>query len=219
MLKSKIEREGAHTHESDSLPSPERSGRRMSKGTDDAPRSSTTLAQMSNDSRGTVEGTSQLPHCQAGPSKKDESLSKGDRGGNWTERVRDLQRYADSYGANLRSLSANQDDTANFRSHASGNASGDEAEKENDVHGQEATMALYSYPRLESGKRFFAQVPEHQKEELEKVRKELQEMEDKLRDVTKQRIDEVSATLDKGPPGGVSAPHGSSHDPGCQGGT
>lgn len=174
---------------------------------------------MTNDKRGTTEGRSEPPDSCAGPSKKDASETKGDRAGNWTERVRDLQRHADSHGASLRSMPVNHDDPTSFHSNAPSSAHRNEPEKENVVHGQEATMALYSYPRLESGRRFFAQVPEQRKDELERARRELQEMEDQLRNATKQRIDEVSATLDTGPPGGVSAPRGSARDPGCRGGS
>lgn len=160
-----------------------------------------------------------LPDCQAGADNIRTGETRGDREGSWTARVRELQKHADSRGANLRSMPINHNDPANFKPDAPGTGHRVNPEKENDVHGQEATMALYSYPRLESGRRFFAQVPEQRKEELERVKRELKDMEDHLRDATKQRIDEVSATLDTRPPGDVSAPYGSVQDPGCRGGS
>lgn len=201
------------------MPTPLRSGRRTSQGIDDSRQHSTTLAQMSGDKRRTAEGRSELPDCQAGANNTRRDETKGDKEGSWTARVRELQKHADSRGANLGSMSINHKDPPNFKPDVPGTGYRVNPETENDVHGQEATMALYSYPRLESGRRFFAHVPEQRKEELERVKRELKDMENQLRDATKQRIDEVSATLDTGPPGGVAAPHGSVQDPGCHGGS
>lgn len=199
----------SHTREGDSLPSPLRSGCRTSQGADDSRQHSTTLALMLGDKRRTAEGRSKLPDCRAVAENEGTEETKADWQGNWAARVRELQKHADARGANLSSISVNRHDPPQFEPDAPGTGRRANPEKENDVHGQEAAMALYSYPRVESGRRFFAHVPEQRKEELERVKRDLKDMEDHLRDATKQSIDEVSATLDTGPPGGVPAPHGS----------
>lgn len=167
---------------------------------------------MLGDKRRTAEGRSKLPDCRAVAENEGTEETKADWQGNWAARVRELQKHADARGANLSSISVNRHDPPQFEPDAPGTGRRANPEKENDVHGQEAAMALYSYPRVESGRRFFAHVPEQRKEELERVKRDLKDMEDHLRDATKQSIDEVSATLDTGPPGGVPAPHGSVQD-------
>ena len=124
--------------------------------------------------------------------------TKGDKNGRWTERVRSLRNHAEAHGASLRSMSP-ENDPSTFHSDAAAPKRQDNAFEQSEVQGKEATMALYSYPRMENGKQFFAQVPEGRREELEKVKKDLKEMEELLQNATKERINEVSATLDTGP--------------------
>lgn len=125
--------------------------------------------------------------------------------GSWTERVRYLRDYAESRGASLRSLSPERQPPT-FNENAPSNKRRNKSAGENEIRGKEATMALYSYPKLEGGKQFFEQVPERRREELEKVRRDLKDMEQQLQNATKERISEVTATLDSAPSNVRSVP-------------
>ncbi|MBE3044318.1 hypothetical protein IMZ48_17475 [Candidatus Bathyarchaeota archaeon] len=146
--------------------------------------------------------------------------TRGDKHGSWTERVQDLRKYAESRGADLPSMPPGSLGHATFADYDPGSlghaTSADydpgperrcNSRGENDVQqGVEATMALYSYPRLENGQRFFERMPEERRAELERVKTDLRYMEEQLKNATKARIEEVAATLDTGQPGARSAP-------------
>lgn len=127
-----------------------------------------------------------------------DGTTKGDKEGRWTERVRNLRDFAESRGASLRSMSPEKHPPS-FNSDGPGPKQRNKSVDENEVRGKEATMALYSYPRMENGRHFFAQVPEGRREELEKVRRDLKDMEQQLQNATKERISEVTAALDTAP--------------------
>lgn len=122
--------------------------------------------------------------------------------------MRSLRDHAEAHGASLRSMSPDNadNDPTTFNSDAPGAKRRSKPERENEVQGKEATMALYSYPRRESGMKFFRQIPEGRREELEEARKNLKEMEEKLQNATKERINEVSATLNTAPSSSRSVP-------------
>ena len=63
------------------------------------------------------------------------------------------------------------------------------------AHGREAEVALYSYPRVQDGVPFWMPAPESTREDKKRTRRDLEEMEEQLQNVTKQRISEVSETL------------------------
>lgn len=128
----------------------------------------------------------------------------GDVEGTWTERVHNLQDFAEARGADLRSMSPDEEDPPTFSSDAPGHRR--RSRRENDVHGREATMALYAYPRLDNGRQFFDRMPEARREELERVRRDLKDMEKHLHRKTRERIDEVAATLDTGSSSARPAP-------------
>lgn len=124
--------------------------------------------------------------------------TKGDKEGRWTQRVRNLRDFAESRGASLRSMSPEKHPPS-FNPDSPGPKQRNKSVDENEIRGKEATMALYSYPRVENGRQFFSQVPEGRREELEKVKRDLKDMEQQLQNATKERISEVTAALDTGP--------------------
>ena len=120
----------------------------------------------------------------------------GNREGQWTERVHELQDYAASHGATLRAMSKSRGkEPAGLQSDATSSVR-DRYPGENEVKGREAVMALYSYPQVENGNKYMPEVPDGGRRELEKVRKDLRDMELQLQNATRAQINEVSATLD-----------------------
>ena len=120
----------------------------------------------------------------------------GNREGQWTERVHELKDYAASQGATLRAMSKSRGkEPAGLQSDTTSSVR-DRYPGENEVKGREAAMALYSYPLVESGNKYMPEVPDGGRRELEKVRKDLKDMELQLQNATRAQINEVSATLD-----------------------
>jgi len=58
---------------------------------------------------------------------------------------------------------------------------------------------MYSYPRLETGRPSLDKTLKDRIEDMERVRRDLVEMEEQLRAATKRRISEVSASLGASP--------------------
>lgn len=128
----------------------------------------------------------------------------GDMDGHWTERMRDLKKYAETHGATLRSMSPDEKHPTTFTSDDPRSSEHHRTRSHDEVQGREAAMALYAYPRVENGRQFFERVPGARQEELARVKRDLKDMEEQLQSATKERINEVAATLATGPLGARS---------------